>query len=58
MTRGPTASARKIATRIDACEIFHKVVAMPGTIPDNGLPLPFFHCRMLTEPRTLRSPLD
>jgi hypothetical protein len=42
MTRGRPAFTPKPRVRLDACEIFHKVVAMTGAIPDNNGPPCFF----------------
>jgi hypothetical protein len=58
MTCGPTASARKIATHIDACEIFHKVVAMRESKPDNAFPPHISRLMQPALPHSSHTPLD
>jgi hypothetical protein len=58
MSCGTPANTPKLAVRFDACEIFHKVVALPEMKTDNDQP-PHFHRLMQTaQPLSRSTSLD
>ncbi len=58
MTCGTAAFTPKLGGQFDACEIFHKVVAMPESKPDNAFPPLFSRFMQTALPHSSHLQLD